>query len=250
MEKPRDAGVPKVGRIESVARLEARVRELRRAHAVEAERARGVDALVPCVHAPHRQLTLDRVRLDQTKRRAVVAFFEVLDLDDDALLRRLAQDLDERLLVRRVSRLGSPGEIEAAKGLLEFLADTLERRVRVGGDRRADVLDCQADRTSFERRELGRAPEDIAVELLVDAYDVTFVHRIHGVTAAAEVHEIEKREVILKLLDRDGEPRCQLACVEHGGTLVSAGGEKLREERLEDTESLRSDGSEGSLRQR
>ncbi len=93
-------------------------------------------------------------------------------------------------------------------------------------------------------------PEDVAVELLVDAYDVTVVHRVHGVAAAAEVDEIEEREVILELLEGNREPRCELAGIDHRGALVTARGQKVCEERLQDAEAFRGDRPQRSLWQR
>ena len=82
-------GFSQVRGVEPVARFEALVREARRAHPVEPEGPRGVDGEIPGVDAPDRELALDRVRLDAPERRALVAVLQVLDLDDDALLRAL-----------------------------------------------------------------------------------------------------------------------------------------------------------------
>ena len=122
--------------------------------------------------------------------------------------------------------------------------------MRLGRDRRADVLDREPDRASLEGRELRRPPEDVSVELLVDAHDVAVVHRVHGVAAAAEVDEVEKREVILELVERDRDALRELRRVEHRSPLVAAGGEELGEERLEDSEALGCNRPDRALGQR
>ena len=102
------------------------------------------------------QLPLDHVRLDEPRRKCVLAFLLVLDLDGAVLPDAFAERRHELLLGPRRTRLGRLAEVELAEGLLELLADALERRVRVGRDHRADELECEPDRARLERRQPGR----------------------------------------------------------------------------------------------
>ena len=122
--------------------------------------------------------------------------------------------------------------------------------MRVGRDRRSDVLHGEVDRARLERRELRRASKDVAIELLLDAHDVTVVLCIDGVAPSAEVHEIEQREVILKLLEGNREARRNLRCVERRRALVPARGEKVSEQRLQHAEALWGDRAGGPFGQR
>src|SRR5205085_12377012 len=58
-----------------------------------------------------------------------------------------------------------------------------------------------------------------------------------------EVHEVEQREVLLELLCGDVQPLDQLVRGDLGLTLLAAGREEIGEERLEDGEALRRNGS-------
>ena len=120
---------------------------------------------------------------------------------------------------------------------------------RLGSDRGADVVDREADRAGLERCQLRRPAEDVAVELLVDAHDARLVVdlRVDRVTATAEVDEVEQRERVLQLLARDREPRREVVCVEVGFPALAAGGEEMREQRLENTEPLGRDRPDGTL---
>src|SRR5207244_12112004 len=71
--------------VECGARIEALLGELRAAHAVEQEASLGIARAVTGVHAPVRELTLERVRLDDALRPSLFAFLLVLDLDEPAL---------------------------------------------------------------------------------------------------------------------------------------------------------------------
>ncbi len=232
-----------VVRVEALACLERGLREVGRAHPVEPVGARPVHRAVPGVHAPHRQLALERVRLHGSGRRSLVALLQVLDLDHHALLRRLGERPDELLLVVTDERGRRLGQLELAEGLLELAAHAVERRVGLGGDRRPDVLDREADRARLERRQLGRTAEDVAVQLLVDAHRARLLVdlRVHRVAAAAEVDEVEQRERVLQLLARDREARRQLVGVELGVPAFAAGREQVREQRLQHAEALRRD---------
>ena len=85
--------------VEALARLEPLVGEPGRAHPVEPERALAVGGPVPGVDDPVRQHALERVRLDQTLARRLLAFLQVVDRNHPALLDRLGQRCDELLLV-------------------------------------------------------------------------------------------------------------------------------------------------------
>ncbi len=108
-------------------------------------------------------------------------------------------------------RRGSLGQVERAEGLLELRADAVERRVRAGRDHRADELERQPDRPRLERRQPRRAAERVAEELLVDVHLVAVQLGVDGVAAAAEVDEVEEREVLLERLGRDREPLDEIA---------------------------------------
>src|SRR6185312_9015227 len=83
-------------------------------------------------------------------------------------------------------------EVERAERLLELRADALERRVRAGGDHRADELERETDRARLERRQARRAPERVAEELLVDVHLVALQLGVDRVAATPEVHEVEE----------------------------------------------------------
>ena len=121
------------------------------------------------MHAPDRQLALERVGLDEADARELLTLLEIFDLDDAPLLGFVAERLDELLLVVCDARRRCLGELELAEGVLELLAHARQRLVRVRRDRRADVLDGEPDRPRLQRRQLRSAAEDVAVELLVDA---------------------------------------------------------------------------------
>src|SRR5215210_3371699 len=109
---------------------------------------------------------------------------------------RARQRRDEVLLGSRV-RLGCLGEIERAEGLLELRPYAVERRVRTRGDHRANELQREPDCTRLERSQPRRPPEGVAEELLVDVYLVASELGVDGVAAAAEVDQVQKREVLL-----------------------------------------------------
>ena len=106
---------------------------------------------------------------------------------------------------------GAVREVELAERLLELGAHVVERRARLGGDRRPDELEREPDRARLERRQARGRAEGLAVELLVDADRVALELRVDRVAAAAEVDEVEQREVLLELLGRDVEALDQLA---------------------------------------
>ena len=103
--------------------------------------------------------------------------------------------------------VGRLREVERAERLLELRAHAVERRVRAGGDHRPDELEREPDRARLERRQPRRAAERVAEELLVDVHLVALQLGVDGVAAAAEVDEVEQREVLLELPRRGIEKR-------------------------------------------
>src|SRR5690349_11329557 len=85
VEQLRGAGVAEPRGLETLPRLELLARHLRAPHPVEPERAGAVARPVPGVDVPVRQLSLQRVRLDEAGRGLRVGFLLVLDLDELAL---------------------------------------------------------------------------------------------------------------------------------------------------------------------
>ena len=109
---------------------------------------------------------------------------------------------DQVFLGARV-RLRRLGQVECAERLLELRADAIERGARAGRDHRADELQREPDRARLERRQPRRPPERVAEELLVDVHLVAAQLGVDGVAAAAEVDEVQQREVLLERLLRD-----------------------------------------------
>ena len=195
----------------------------------------------------HGQLALEGVRLDQADAR-LLADGHVLDLDEPLLADRLREVADELLLLgaglRRLCRFR---QRELAEGLLELLADALERRLRLGGDHRADELEREPDRARLERRQAGRAPERVPEELLVDAHLVSVERGVDRVAAAAEVDEVQKLQVVVELVVGDVEAVDELLCRDRRPRLVAAAGEQVGEERLQDAEALGRERAGGAL---
>src|SRR5207248_2112957 len=142
---------------------------------------------------------------DQVHRHLVLALLQVVDLDQPPLVGAVAQGRDKIFLGPLDVRLGRLRQLELAEGLLQLRAHALERRARVGGDHRADELEREPDRARLERRQARRCAEGVAEELLVDRDGVVVELGVDRVAAAAEVDEIEQREVLLELLGRDVE---------------------------------------------
>ena len=177
-----------------------------------------------------RQLALDQVWFHDPRRKRLLAFLLVLDLDEALATDSLAQRADELLLGARRPRLGGLGEVEFPERLLELAADALERRVCIGGDHRADVLEREPDRARLERRQPRREAERVAPELLVDVHGPVAQLRVHGVAAASEVDEVEERQVLLELLrGHGGEAFEQLRSGDQRLLVVAAGGEQVGE---------------------
>ena len=195
------------------------------------------------------QLALEYVRLDEMQHRLVLADLPVLDLDELAGLDRVAQRRDQRLLGLVRLRRRRLLELELAERLLELLAHAVERPVRLGGDHRPDELEREPDRACLERRQSRRRAERVAEELLVDVDLGAAQLGVDGVAAAAEVDEVEQREMLLdRLLGDLREALDEVAGRDDGARLVAAGGEEVREQRLEDAEALRVDGTGRPLR--
>ena len=127
-------------------------------------------------------------------------------------------------------RLRRLRELEHAERVLELLAHLVEGRVRVGGDHRADVLECEPDRARLERRQPGREAERVAPELLVDVHGPVAQLGVHGVAAASEVDEVQQGQVLLELLrGHGGEAFEQLRSRDQRLLVVAAGGEQVGE---------------------
>ena len=107
-------------------------------------------------------------------------------------------------------RLGRLPEIELAERLLELAPHAVERGVRCRRDRRADELERETDRPRLERREPRRRAKRVAEQLLVDVHVLASQLGIDRITAAAEVDEVEQRQVFLEVLPRDVEPLDEL----------------------------------------
>ena len=135
--------------------------------------------------------------------------------------------------------VGRLGQLERAERLLELRAHAVERRVRAGGDHRADELEREPDRARLERRQPRRAAERVAEELLVDVHLVAVQLGVDRVAAAAEVDEVEQRQVLLELLGGDREAVDELVRGDDRLALLAAGGEQVGEQRLQHAEALR-----------
>ena len=187
-----------------------------------------------------RESALDRVRLDRARDDLLLLGLQILELDEPVIVDRARQRVDEPLLCADVRRRRLR-EVERTERLLELRAHAVERRVRAGRDHRPDELECEADRTRLERGQPRRPPERVAEELLVDVHLVALQLGVHRVTAAAEVDEVEQREVLFELLGGNREPVDQVLRRDHALALVAARGQQVGEQRLQDAEPLRSD---------
>src|ERR1051325_10461155 len=181
----------------------------------------------------------ERVRLDEVRRELVLAFLEVVDLDEAPLVRAAAQRRDEVLLGALDVRLRGLHELELAEGLLELRADAPQRRASVGGDHRADELQREPNRAGLERGQPWGCAEGVAVQLLVDAHGVAAQLGVDRVAAAAEVDEIQQREVLLELLLRDVEPLDEVGRRDLGVDVVAALVQEVGEQCLQHREPLR-----------
>ena len=108
----------------------------------------------------------------------------------------------------------------------------------LGGDHRPYELQREPDRARLEGCQARRRAERVAEQLLVHVDVVTSQLGVDRVAATAEVHEVEQREMLFECLGRDHEPVDELCCRNHGLRLLAARREEIREERLEQPESL------------
>ena len=90
---------------------------------------------------PVRETALERVRLDEVCGDLVLAFLEVVDLDEPALAAPAAQGRDEILLGALDVWLRRLDELELAERLLELRADALQGSPGIRGDHRPDELE-------------------------------------------------------------------------------------------------------------
>src|SRR3954466_1754825 len=111
--------------------------------------------------------------------------------------------------------------------------------MRVGGDHRADEVERQSNRTGLERCQARGESKSVTVELLVDMYLITFERRVHRVTAAAEVDEVQQLQVLLELLLGNVEAVDDLAGRNDCVMSLATGGEEVSEQRLQNREALR-----------
>src|SRR6185312_11952284 len=241
-EDARRARVREFLRHELRARLERLVEEVGALHAVDAEAALGVLRPVPAVRIPPGELALEGVRLDHADAR-LLADRGVLDLDEAVLGARTRERRDEVLLGCDRLPLGPLVDVELAERLLELAAHALQGSVRFGGDHGADELEGEPDRARLQRRQPRRAAERVAEELFLDIDLVTVERRVHGVTAAAEVHEVEELEVVVELVRRNLEALDELVGRDARRRGIPAACEKECEQRLEDAEALGGDGT-------
>ena len=135
---------------------EAAAQQLRVPRAVEPVAARRVAVDVPRVDVPVGEPALDRVRLDRARRRP-----RSTPASGTRARRACGPSIARVSVATRSSsapdvRRGRLGQVERAEGLLELRADAVERRVRAGGDHRADELERQPDRARLERRQARR----------------------------------------------------------------------------------------------
>src|SRR5205823_14094960 len=99
---------------------------------------------------------------------------------------------------------------ELAERLLELLPDLVERTMGLRRDHGPDELECEANGTRLERRQPRRRAEGVSEQLLLDVHVVSAQLRVPRVPPAAEVDEVEQREVLLQGLGRNREALHQL----------------------------------------
>src|SRR5439155_11856373 len=90
----------------------------------------------------------------------------------------------------------------------------------------------------LERSQPWRGAEGLAVELLVDVHDVAAELGVDRVAAAAEIDEVQQREVLLELVLRDVEAVDELSRVDLGLAPFATGRQQIGEERLQHGEPL------------
>ena len=181
--------------------------------------------------------------------RRLVALLEVFDLDHAALVDGFGERPDELFLGVADEGGRRLRQLELSKGLLELATYAVERRMGLGGDRRADVFDREPDGSRLERGQLRRPAEHVTVELLVDPHrsGVVVDFGVHRVAAAAEVDEVEQGEGLLQLLPRNREAGRKLIGIEHRLSALTARGEDLRQQCLQHAKALGRDGPDGTV---
>ena len=122
--------------------------------------------------------------------------------------------------------------------------------MRLGGDHRADELEREADRAGLERRQARRRAERVAEQLLVDMHLVAVELRVDRVAAAAEVDEVEQREVLLERLGGMWKRSTRSRAGMRRLAVLAAGGEQVGEQRLEHAEALGGDRARPAVRRR
>ncbi len=137
--------------------------------------------------------------------------------------------------------------LELAEGLLELLPHAVERRMRVCSDHRSDELEGEADRARFQRSQPRREAERVPVELLVDVDGVSVERCVDRVTPAAEVDEVQQLQVLFELVLRNVEALDELRCRDDRARVLSAGGQEVGEQRLQDGEALGNNRARGPL---
>ena len=173
-------------------------------HAIQAVRTRLVPVDVPRVHVPVGEAALDRVWLDAPGHHLLLLGLQVLDLDELVIVDRMGERVDESLLLADVGREGLR-QLERAERLLELGAHAIEWGVGAGRDHRPDELERKPNRARLERRQPWCAAERVSEELLVDVHLVAVQLGVDRVAAAAEVDQVEQREMLLELLRRNRE---------------------------------------------
>ena len=211
-----------LGRIEALARHERLLQHLRAAHPVEPVRARLVALDVPGVHVP---VAEGGARSSTARPCAITTSCSSgfrYSISTSLCSSIACVSLSTRSSSSPTCGAGVCVRSNCAEGLLELRAHALERRVRAGRDHRADELEREPDRARLERRQAGRAAEGVAEELLVDVHLVAVQLGVDRVAAAAEVDEVEQREVLLERLARDREAVDELLRRDHALALLAA----------------------------
>src|SRR5688572_23664196 len=195
----RYTGVAQPVGLEALAGLELLRPHGRGAHPVEPEASDVLARAIPRVYVPVRQLPLEPVRLDRMRDDRLLTDLDVLDVHEPPALDALAEGADEAFLDAVSGRLGRL-EIELAERLLELPSHLVERTVSLSRDHRPHELERQSDCPRLEGRQARRRAEGVAEQLLVHVDVVAPQFGVDRVTAAAEVHEVEQREMLFECL--------------------------------------------------
>ena len=227
-----------LGRVEAVARREPAAQRLGVARAVEPVAARRVAVDVPRVDVPVRQSPLDRVRLDRPRRRP---------RSTPASGTRARRPCAPR---SRASawRPGPPRRRPAASASATSsntpnVSSSLARTRSSGECAPAAIIgptNSSASRIARASSGVSRGgPRNVSPKSSLSTLHLVAVQlRVDRVAAAAEVHEVQQREMLLERLGRDREALDELARRDHGLALLAARGEQVREQRLQHAEAL------------